>query len=150
MMDFSTLVANDTTTTATVFTVNNLKYKTVYYWRVAAVNAGGTGAWSQVWSFTTEESTSIDEPLTGAAPMSLYPNPTQQSAVIGFTTPDNASMSLVITNAVGMPVWNMTESQLAAGEHTVTWNTSDIASGTYFVRLTVNGLSQLSTLTVIK
>ncbi len=150
MMDFSTLVVNDTATTATVLTVNNLKYKTVYYWRVAAVNAGGTGAWSQVWSFTTEESTSVDEPLTGAAPMSLYPNPTQQSAVIGFTSPDNAAMSLVITNAVGIPVWRMTESQLAAGEHTVTWNTSDIASGTYFVRLTVNGLSQLSTLTVVK
>lgn len=150
MMDFSTLVANDTTTTATVFTVSNLKYKTVYYWRVAAVNAGGTGAWSEVWSFTTEESSAVNEPLTGATPMTLYPNPTLQSATIQFTADDNASMSVVITNAVGMPVWSVSEQHLASGDHSVTWNTTDVATGTYFVRLTVNGLSQHSTLTVIK
>lgn len=30
-----------------------LSYGTTYYWRARAVNAGGAGAWSQVWSFST-------------------------------------------------------------------------------------------------
>ncbi|MHC1738934.1 MAG: T9SS type A sorting domain-containing protein [Ignavibacteriaceae bacterium] len=51
---FSNLVYNDTTITDTAKTLpNSLAYNTLFYWKVSAKNAGGTGNWSGVWSFRT-------------------------------------------------------------------------------------------------
>ncbi|MBK9250264.1 MAG: fibronectin type III domain-containing protein [Ignavibacteria bacterium] len=149
MMDFSTLVANETVSTATAFSLTNLKYKTVYYWRVSADNAGGN-TWSETWSFTTEESSAVDEPSTGEFAMQLFPNPTQHTASIQFAVGENSSASLVITNAVGIPVYSSTSVGLSADDHTVLWLANEVASGVYFVRLTINGISQNATVTVVK
>jgi hypothetical protein len=51
--DFSTTVLDDSTLTMTLRQVGPLANNTTYYWRVNAKNAGGTGAWSSQWSFTT-------------------------------------------------------------------------------------------------
>ncbi len=51
--DFSTLVLNQTGIGSTSYAVSSLLNNTTYYWRVNATNAGGTSAWSSVWSFTT-------------------------------------------------------------------------------------------------
>ncbi len=37
------------------FLYSDLKESTKYYWKVQAVNAGGVGEWSDVWSFTTKK-----------------------------------------------------------------------------------------------
>lgn len=41
------------TISVTVLEVSGLAPATVHYWRVAAMNYGGIGPWSEVWSFTT-------------------------------------------------------------------------------------------------
>jgi hypothetical protein len=52
---FSTTVINVANLTTSQYQVNPgvLQYNTTYYWRVNATNAGGTGLYSQSWSFTT-------------------------------------------------------------------------------------------------
>jgi len=50
---FTTAVVDDSTITSTSRQVGPLENNTTYYWRVNAKNAGGTSAWSNVWSFTT-------------------------------------------------------------------------------------------------
>ena len=49
----SGIVLDDSTVVDTFRTVSGLLTSTEYYWRVNAKNAGGTSAWSSVWSFTT-------------------------------------------------------------------------------------------------
>jgi GH18 family chitinase len=53
MPDFSEFVSQITVSNTT-YQMNNLAYNTTYYWRVNATNAAGTGAWSDVWYFTTK------------------------------------------------------------------------------------------------
>ncbi len=50
---FTSLVVNESGITGTSFSANNLSYATTYWWRVNATNAGGTSAWTTIWSFTT-------------------------------------------------------------------------------------------------
>jgi hypothetical protein len=53
--DFSTVVAESPSLTDTAAAVPALTFKTQYYWRVTASNAGGSSPWSAAWSFTTEK-----------------------------------------------------------------------------------------------
>jgi uncharacterized protein YaiE (UPF0345 family) len=57
--DFSTVVVDQSDIEQTQYEVSGLAFDTTYYWRVRASNDAGDGAWSAVWSFTTE-----DEPLS--------------------------------------------------------------------------------------
>ena len=75
---------------------------TSYYWRAAATNGGGTGAWSSVWSFTTV-------PAVPAAP-------TPTSPVNGAAFAPNATVTLswgLITGATTYTVQVSTGSTFA-------------------------------------
>ena len=50
---FTAIVANPTGLTATEFSTSGLETLTTYYWRVRSTNICGTGAWSEVYLFTT-------------------------------------------------------------------------------------------------
>lgn len=76
--NFGTTFVNQVTGSTSQYTHNTPSFtnNTTYYWRVNATNSGGTGQWSQVWSFTTIEAApvaptlllpanaSVDIPLT--------------------------------------------------------------------------------------
>jgi hypothetical protein len=50
---FVNLIYNQNGVTSTSQLVAGLNYNTLYYWKVNAVNTGGTSIWSTIWSFTT-------------------------------------------------------------------------------------------------
>ena len=56
-LNFANIVLLDSmlTDTTKTLTTDSLNYKTKYYWRVKAVNIGGTGIYSVVWNFTTQK-----------------------------------------------------------------------------------------------
>lgn len=75
---FGTTVVNAVTGAATQYTVTTaLQYNTLYYWRVQATNAGGTGNWSTVWNFTTlinpPAAPTLISPVNNATGVSLTP-----------------------------------------------------------------------------
>jgi len=67
--DLNAAVLADISVTNTFYSVLNLNKGQTYYWRVAAFNSGGQGAWSQVRSFTT-----VPEPPL--APQLIHPKNT--------------------------------------------------------------------------
>ncbi|MCB2230573.1 T9SS type A sorting domain-containing protein [bacterium] len=69
-----------------------------------------------------------------------YPNPFNPSTQISFTVPTSQSVRIDVFNVLGQKVITLIDGQVAAGEHTVTWNAVDqsgsqVSSGVYFYRL---------------
>jgi len=74
--DFENIIGNKDTICSTHYTVD-LDISQIYYWRVRGSNTGGTGEWSEVWSFSSEN----------YAPISIKssPNCITDSSPIGTT-----------------------------------------------------------------
>ena len=66
-LSFSHMVVSQDSIADTMFTVTSLKNLQKYYWRVRAYNAGGPGAYSAAYSFTTIESVPATPVLTSPA-----------------------------------------------------------------------------------
>jgi hypothetical protein len=65
-----------------------------------------------------------------------YPNPFNPSTVIEFSLPAAGEVSLDVYNVIGQKVETLVNGSLPAGQHSVEFNASALASGVYFYRLT--------------
>ena len=69
----------------------------------------------------------------------VYPNPSDQDAVVYFSTESNATIAVKVFDLLGKEVYNNNMGTLAAGNHNLILNKETISgSGLYFVRLSVN------------
>lgn len=64
-----------------------------------------------------------------------YPNPFNPTTTIHFALPQRAPVRIDVYNLLGQKVTTLVDADLPAGEHTATWDASDVASGMYFYRL---------------
>jgi hypothetical protein len=75
--DFVTTVVDRDSITGTETLVTGLDNNYTYYWRVNGTNVVGTGPWSEVWNFTTEdgppEPPTLASPPDGTADLGLLP-----------------------------------------------------------------------------
>ena len=64
-----------------------------------------------------------------------YPNPFNPTTNIVYFIPDNRQIRIGVYNVVGQQVATLVDEVMSAGEHTATWNASDMPSGIYIVQL---------------
>jgi flagellar hook assembly protein FlgD len=69
-----------------------------------------------------------------------YPNPFNPETKIEFSIPDPAPVRLTVFNTLGQIIRVLVDDELAAGQHSVTWDGSDdlnhpVASGMYLYRI---------------
>lgn len=151
--NFSSTIIDESAVTTNAYSVFALQHNTVYYWRVAALNGGGSGDWSEVWSFKTETSNGVEENdnTIGFTLESVTPNPTQSSAAVKFTTTTSArNSSLKIYSVTGAEVYSIHEQQLSAGDYTYNWDTSGIPVGVYIIALNIDNSIRTTTINVVK
>ena len=67
-----------------------------------------------------------------------YPNPFNPSTVISFNIPVSGTVSLVVLDPQGKEVKTLVNGFRNSGNYSVNFNASDMASGVYFYKLTVN------------
>ncbi len=137
--DFSALVVNQTGIVSTSYTGSSLLNNTTYYWRVNATNAGGTSAWSSVWSFTTMVASSVEE-ITGGIPTAYalrqnFPNPFNPMTKIQFDIPQACTVTLKVFTLLGKEVATLVSEELGAGSYKVGWDATGVASGVYLYRM---------------
>lgn len=130
-----------------------LSYNTNYYWRLAAVNACGNGNWSSVWNFIVEE-TGIRQISVGVPSefklYDNYPNPFNQSSVIGFQCSMRSNVTLKVYDVSGKEVRTLVNEILLPGVYETTFDGSSLSSGVYFVRMTAGAFTEIKRIVLMK
>ena len=137
--DFVTCLIDSIGITGTSLEVRDLGSLTRYYWRVCALNESGSSGWSEVWSFTTYDVTSVAR-YHGNIPTEYilyqnYPNPFNPSTIIRYGLPERCRVQLAIYNALGQIVLRPVDEELEAGYYEVIFDASHLPSGIYMYRL---------------
>jgi hypothetical protein len=83
------------------------------------------------------------------------PNPFNPATNLKFSLPADADVVLVLFDVSGRRVRSLVAGHLSAGPHAALWNGRDdagrnVASGTYFARLTVGGISRVKSVTLVR
>ena len=65
-----------------------------------------------------------------------YPNPFNPETTIRFYLPTSGKVKISIYDVLGRSVKTILDAQLTAGDHSINFNASDVASGIYFYKLT--------------
>ncbi|HUI10116.1 MAG TPA: T9SS type A sorting domain-containing protein [Bacteroidota bacterium] len=79
-----------------------------------------------------------------------YPNPFNPTTTIEFTMPKASQVDLKVYNVLGQLVATLVHDQLPAGQHAYTFNATNLASGTYFFRLTAGDFSSVKKMLLLK
>ncbi len=79
-----------------------------------------------------------------------YPNPFNPKTEIRFVLPGTATAVLEVFNIQGQKVTTLVDKVLQAGEHRVTWNAANVASGVYLYRLTAGKFTKTKRMVLLK
>jgi photosystem II stability/assembly factor-like uncharacterized protein len=71
-----------------------------------------------------------------------YPNPFTQSTTIAFSSQDEGYADVTVVNLLGSQVARIFSGELAAGEHSFTWDANGMAPGMYECIVRMNGQAQ--------
>jgi len=86
----------------------------------------------------------------GPGKITSYPNPVNGSANISFEIKSPGRVDVSLYDLLGRKVKAVYSGYLYAGKQSVTWNSSDVASGCYFVKVNAFDYSSAGRVTVIK
>lgn len=128
----------------TNFTVNSALQHKPYYWRVRSKNGNGDfSVYSSLASFVPASPTGVEETIVPSefALYQNYPNPFNPATTIRFSVPRESFVTLKVYDNTGTLVTTLVKESVSAGDHTVSFNASGLASGIYFYRLESEGVA---------
>lgn len=131
---FAQCLVNDSTVTDTLLSAGPFEYTHTYYWRIRAINADWTTAWSPVWSMRIMAAPVVYDLFQN------YPNPANPSTVIRYDVPAEATVVLTLYNLLGQTVRELVNEVQKAGRYEYTLDGGGLPSGVYFYRITATSL----------
>ena len=135
-------------------TITGLESNSEYSFRVITENSEGTSAGSNI-TFMTKEATSIrnirDEIPDRFTLQQNHPNPFNPATSIQYGLPVNTDVSIEIYNTVGRRVATLVENEnQSAGWHEISFDASNLSSGTYIYRIQTPEFSDSKQFTLVK
>ena len=79
-----------------------------------------------------------------------YPNPFNPSTTIEYDVPARAHITLKVYNALGQEVATLVDEERAPGSYTAVWDAKGVASGSYWSRMTADGVSMVQKMILVK
>ncbi len=79
-----------------------------------------------------------------------YPNPFNPMTVIGYRVPVQSHIVITVHDAAGREISSLVNDRMDAGYHSVTFDATALASGTYFYRMTAGNFSETKKMAVVK
>jgi hypothetical protein len=79
-----------------------------------------------------------------------YPNPFNPSTTIRFNMPQSGFTTLKVSDLLGREVVTVVNGYLTAGQHTISFNASQLASGVYYYTLTCGAFQQTKKLMLVR
>lgn len=104
-------------------------------------------------AFESDALTTSMESLQTAKEFKLnqnYPNPFNPSTTISFVLPTASNVTLQVYTVTGQLVATLVNEARTAGEHSVNFNASNLASGVYIYRITAGSFTQTQRMTLVK
>jgi hypothetical protein len=99
-------------------------------------------------STITIGSSGLEDFSNTAISMNAYPNPSNSQTTINYTTSTAGVVNIDVFDVLGNKVATIENSNRPAGSHDVKFETKDLTSGVYFVKLSLNGREAMIKLTV--
>ncbi len=106
-------------------------------------------------SFSLTGPSGVKDNMTSLMPDSyelknIYPNPFNPSAVVEFNLPQNAFVTVTVSDLLGRTVRTIAQHEFGAGSHRLRFDGSSLPSGVYFICLRTNGRSFVKQARLIK
>jgi len=79
-----------------------------------------------------------------------WPNPVSNYTKFRFFLPYPCQVTLTLHNLAGQEVDILVDSYFLEGEHTFRWNTTNIAPGTYFYRITAGEFTETRKMIILR
>jgi hypothetical protein len=92
--------------------------------------------------------TSINDANVSSNTMAIYPNPASSQINVRFDFGSNATATLAVRDILGKVVYQQDLGKNLAGEKEFSINSSNFASGLYFIELSVNDSKKVAKVTV--
>ncbi len=132
----------------TSWIVNNLVCNATYKWKIRTVcdTIGVTtlSAFSPVQTFTTGVCRLGDQGLESQYNILIYPNPVSDVTAISFDADEASDVSMLLFDAMGREVKNTILQNISEGRNEIPLDLSDLKSGIYFCRISVDGSTQFT------
>ncbi|MCE1164737.1 MAG: T9SS type A sorting domain-containing protein [Bacteroidetes bacterium] len=79
-----------------------------------------------------------------------YPNPFNPTTKINYALPKSGLVTMKVYDILGKEVATLVNETKTAGNYTVEFNASNLSSGIYFYKISVNGISEVKKMSLIK
>ncbi len=135
---------NGTTTNLSSYSFTDKNVNTNYSYRLKQIDFDGTFTYSSIVNVSAGQS-----PTTFALAQN-FPNPFNPSTSISYSLPKAGVVTLAIFNTLGQKVKEVVNGFQEAGNYTVSINASDLSSGNYIYKVSVNGQSVSKKMIVLK
>ena len=102
-------------------------------------------------TYPTITSTYQDGPVPTTFELSQnYPNPFNAQTNIDFNLEKDSQVELCVYSITGAKVSTLVDGELEAGQHSITWDASEVASGVYYYKMNTNGEVSSRKMTLLK